>query len=268
MITGDEEPDGGTLRLGDSVELAYVDQSRDALDAEKTVWEEISDGHEEITVGDRKMNSRAYTSGFNFKGSDQQRKVGTLSGGERNRLHLAKLLRCRRQPPAPRRAHQRPRRRHPARARGGAPRVRRLRRRHLPRPLVPGPDRHPRARLRGRLAGALVRGRTSRPTRRTGTSAWAPRPTGPTASPTSGLPRRADRAGPAVRTLGSRRSSPDEIRRRRRRATAPIAEPGDVVDHVVPAEVDRRQAGEGEVAPEDDPEGRAAPRRAARRARR
>jgi ATP-binding cassette ChvD family protein len=93
MITGAEKPDTGELRLGDSVELAYVDQSRDALDAEKTVWEEISDGHEEIAVGDRKMNSRAYTSGFNFKGSDQQRKVETLSGGERNRLHLAKLLR-------------------------------------------------------------------------------------------------------------------------------------------------------------------------------
>ena len=93
MITGDEQPDSGTLTLGDSVELAYVDQSRDALDPEKTVWEEISEGYEEITVGDRKMNSRAYTSGFNFKGSDQQRTVGTLSGGERNRLHLAKLLR-------------------------------------------------------------------------------------------------------------------------------------------------------------------------------
>ena len=93
MITGEEKPDGGELQLGESVQLAYVDQSRDALDAERTVWEEISDGHEEITVGERKMNSRAYTSGFNFKGSDQQRKVGTLSGGERNRLHLAKLLR-------------------------------------------------------------------------------------------------------------------------------------------------------------------------------
>ncbi len=93
MITGSEEPDSGELRLGDTVELAYVDQSRDALDDSRTVWEEISDGHDEITVGDLKMNSRAYTSGFNFKGSDQQRTVGTLSGGERNRLHLAKLLR-------------------------------------------------------------------------------------------------------------------------------------------------------------------------------
>ena len=93
MIVGDEEPDAGELRLGETVELAYVDQSRDALDAEKTVWEEISDGYDQIKVGDREMNSRAYVAGFNFKGSDQQRKVGTLSGGERNRVHLAKLLR-------------------------------------------------------------------------------------------------------------------------------------------------------------------------------
>jgi len=93
MIVGEEQPDAGSLRLGETVELAYVDQSRDALDPEKTVWEEISGGIDEIDVGPRKMNSRAYTSGFNFKGSDQQRAVGTLSGGERNRLHLAKLLR-------------------------------------------------------------------------------------------------------------------------------------------------------------------------------
>jgi ATP-binding cassette ChvD family protein len=93
MIVGDEQPDAGALDLGDSVELAYVDQSRDALDPERSVWEEISDGYDQIKVGDREMNSRAYVSGFNFKGSDQQRKVGTLSGGERNRVHLAKLLR-------------------------------------------------------------------------------------------------------------------------------------------------------------------------------
>jgi ATPase subunit of ABC transporter with duplicated ATPase domains len=93
MIVGDEHPDGGGLRLGESVELAYVDQSRDALDADKTVWEEISDGYDQIKVGEREMNSRAYAAGFNFKGSDQQRKVGALSGGERNRVHLAKLLR-------------------------------------------------------------------------------------------------------------------------------------------------------------------------------
>ncbi len=93
MITGAEKPDSGVLRVGDTVELAYVDQSRDSLDAEKNVWEEISGGYEQIMVGDREMNSRAYVSGFNFKGSTQQRKVGALSGGERNRLHLAKLLR-------------------------------------------------------------------------------------------------------------------------------------------------------------------------------
>ncbi len=93
MITGAEQPDGGALRVGDTVELAYVDQSRDALDDDKNVWEEISDGMDSIKVGDRTMNSRAYCSSWNFKGSDQQKKVGKLSGGERNRLHLAKLLR-------------------------------------------------------------------------------------------------------------------------------------------------------------------------------
>ncbi len=93
MLVGDEEPDAGSLTLGDTVDLAYVDQSRDALDPEKTVWEEISEGYDVIKVGDQEMNSRAYVSGFNFKGTDQQRKVGVLSGGERNRVHLAKLLR-------------------------------------------------------------------------------------------------------------------------------------------------------------------------------
>jgi ATP-binding cassette ChvD family protein len=93
MITGSEEPDAGTLEVGDSVELAYVDQSRDALDPDKTVWEEISGGYDHVKVGDNEMNSRQYVSGFNFKKGDQQKKVGTLSGGERNRVHLAKLLR-------------------------------------------------------------------------------------------------------------------------------------------------------------------------------
>ena len=93
MITGQEEPDGGELRIGETVELAYVDQSRDALDDDKNVWEEISGGADQIKVGDQEMNSRAYVAGFNFKGSDQQKKVGKLSGGERNRLHMAKLLR-------------------------------------------------------------------------------------------------------------------------------------------------------------------------------
>ncbi|HEX4465875.1 MAG TPA: energy-dependent translational throttle protein EttA, partial [Solirubrobacteraceae bacterium] len=93
MITGDETPDSGSIGLGDTVQLAYVDQSRDALDPAKTVWEEISEGYEHIKVGDREVNSRQYTAGFNFKGSDQQAKIGKLSGGERNRVHLAKLLR-------------------------------------------------------------------------------------------------------------------------------------------------------------------------------
>src|SRR4051794_35751755 len=93
MIVGAEKPDDGALELGDTVDLSYVDQSRDALDPEKTVWEEISDGKEFITLGDREVQSRAYVAGFNFKGSDQQRKVGALSGGERNRVHMAKLLR-------------------------------------------------------------------------------------------------------------------------------------------------------------------------------
>ncbi len=93
MLVGQEQPDAGALKLGSTVDLAYVDQSRDALDPDKTVWEEISDGYEHIKLGEREVQSRAYVAGFNFKGSDQQRKVGVLSGGERNRVHLAKLLR-------------------------------------------------------------------------------------------------------------------------------------------------------------------------------
>jgi sulfate-transporting ATPase len=93
MITAQETPDAGSLRIGETVELAYVDQSRDDLDPEKTVWQEISGGVDQIPLGDRMVSSRAYVGGFNFKGTDQQTKVGKLSGGERNRLHLAKLLR-------------------------------------------------------------------------------------------------------------------------------------------------------------------------------
>ncbi len=93
LITGQEQPDAGKLRLGESVKLAYVDQSRDALDPDRTVWQEVSGGEDQIQLGERTVNSRAYVAGFNFKGTDQQKKVGTLSGGERNRLHLAKLLR-------------------------------------------------------------------------------------------------------------------------------------------------------------------------------
>ena len=93
MIVGQEQPDDGKLRIGETVELAYVDQSRDALDPDKTVWEEISDGLDVITVGKYTVQSRAYCGRFNFKGTDQQKRVGDLSGGERNRVHLAKLLR-------------------------------------------------------------------------------------------------------------------------------------------------------------------------------
>jgi ATP-binding cassette ChvD family protein len=92
MITGQEKPDSGTIKIGESVQLGYVDQSRDALDAKKTVWEEISGGLDIITLAKREMNSRAYCGAFNFKGADQQKKVGMLSGGERNRVHLAKML--------------------------------------------------------------------------------------------------------------------------------------------------------------------------------
>lgn len=92
MLTGQENPDAGEITFGDTVQLSYVDQSRDALDANKTVWEEISGGAEQIVLGDAQMNSRAYCSAFNFKGGDQQKKVGQLSGGERNRVHMAKLL--------------------------------------------------------------------------------------------------------------------------------------------------------------------------------
>ena len=92
MIVGQEKPDGGSLTVGETVKLGYVDQSRDSLSADKSVWEEISGGSEEIEIGNRKVPSRAYVGSFNFKGSDQQKKVGQLSGGERNRVHLAKML--------------------------------------------------------------------------------------------------------------------------------------------------------------------------------
>ncbi|MDD4242529.1 MAG: energy-dependent translational throttle protein EttA [Smithellaceae bacterium] len=92
MITGQETPDAGAIRVGETVKLAYVDQSRDALDPDKNIWEMISEGQDVITVGSRQINSRAYVSRFNFSGTDQQKKVGALSGGERNRVHLARML--------------------------------------------------------------------------------------------------------------------------------------------------------------------------------
>ena len=92
MIAGAEPPDSGTLRIGESVTLGYVDQSRDSLNPDNSVWEEIAEGEAEVAMGARKMSSRAYVGAFNFRGPDQQKKVGQLSGGERNRVHLAKLL--------------------------------------------------------------------------------------------------------------------------------------------------------------------------------
>jgi sulfate-transporting ATPase len=92
MITGQEKPDSGTIRIGNTVKLAYIDQSRDALDPDKTIWQMISDGQDIINIGTRQINSRAYVSRFNFSGTDQQKKVGALSGGERNRVHLARML--------------------------------------------------------------------------------------------------------------------------------------------------------------------------------
>ena len=92
MITGQEKPDGGSIRVGDTVKLGYVDQSRDTLDPNKTVWEEISGGAEVVKLGKHEVNTRAYCSSFNFRGGDQQQKVGNLSGGQRNRVHLAKML--------------------------------------------------------------------------------------------------------------------------------------------------------------------------------
>jgi ATPase subunit of ABC transporter with duplicated ATPase domains len=92
MITGQETPDGGTIRVGETVKLGYVDQSRDILDPDKSIWETISEKQEVIVLGDREINSRAYVSRFNFSGTDQQKKVGRISGGERNRVHLARIL--------------------------------------------------------------------------------------------------------------------------------------------------------------------------------
>jgi len=92
LITGQEQPDGGTLRIGETVQVGYVDQNRDALAPDKSVWDEISGGNDEVVLGKRTVKSRAYASWFNFRGADQQKKVGSLSGGERNRVHLAKLL--------------------------------------------------------------------------------------------------------------------------------------------------------------------------------
>ena len=158
MIMGQEKPDAGKLVVGDTVVPSYVDQDRDARTPNKTVFDEISGGQDKLVLGKREIPARAYVSMFNFKGPDQQKRVGDLSGGELNRLHLARTLKKARQPAPARRADERPRRRHAARARGGAGQLRRLRGRHQPRPLVPRPRRDAHPRLRGRQPGGVVRG--------------------------------------------------------------------------------------------------------------
>ena len=179
MIIGKEQPDAGTLRIGETVQVGYVDQSRDALSPDKSVWEEITGGRDNVELGKREVASRAYVSWFNFKGRDQQRKVGALSGGERNRVHLAKLLKGGLEPPAPRRADQRPGRRHAPRAGRSAALVCRLRRRHQPRPLVPGSHRDAHAGLRRGQQGRVVR--RELPGLRSGSASPAGRRGGPAA---------------------------------------------------------------------------------------
>ena len=157
MITAQDKPDSGTIKVGDSVQLGYVDQSRDTLDGKKSVWEEISGGLDQLQLGKREVNSRAYCAAFNFKGADQQKKVGQLSGGERNRVHLAKMLKSGAnvllldEPTNDLDVDT-------LRAlRGGARRFRRLRGDHHPRPLVPRPYRDPHPRLRRRQPCRMVR---------------------------------------------------------------------------------------------------------------
>ena len=149
MISGAEEPDAGMLTVGDTVDLAYVDQSREALDGTKTVFEEVSGGADVLEFGRLEINPRAYLSWFNFRGADQQKSVGVLSGGERNRLHLAKLLKEGGECPPFGRAHQRPGRGHSAGPGRRPPELRRVCTGRLPRPVVPGPHRHPYPGLRG-----------------------------------------------------------------------------------------------------------------------
>ena len=162
MIVGEDKPDAGTLEVGATVELAYVDQSRDDLEPEATVFDEITGGVDRIVVGQRELHGRAYVSSFGFKGSDQQKKVGAALGRRAQSGSAGQGAEERRQRPAARRAHQRPRRRHAPRPRGGAARLPRLRGGHQPRSLVPRPDRHPRPRLRRRLRGPLVGGELQR----------------------------------------------------------------------------------------------------------
>ena len=183
MITGQEKPDGGTLRIGETVKLAYVDQSRDTLDGDKTAFEEIAQGAEILELGKRKIPARAYVSGFNFKGTDQQKQVKDLSGGERNRVHLAKLLRaaatccCSTSRPTT----------------STSTRCARSRTRCWPSPAAwsssatiagsstASPPTSSPSRATARSSGSRATTRTTRPT---AGAAWAPTPTSPTASST------------------------------------------------------------------------------------
>ncbi len=157
MIMGLETPTGGSFRVGPTVKLAYVDQQHKSIDPEKTVYEVISGGTDLIMLGNRQVNARAYVARFNFSGADQEKKCGMLSGGERNRLHLALALKEEGRAAAGR-ADQRHRRQYAPCAGGGSRKLRGLRRGDLPRPLVPRPYRHAHPLLRGRLEGGLLRG--------------------------------------------------------------------------------------------------------------
>ena len=161
LITGEEEPDAGALRLGDTVQLAYVDQSRDSLDPKKTVWQEISGGHDNIELGAAR-STRASTRAGSISAAATSRSRSASSPAASATASTWRSCCERRQRPPPRRADQRPRRRHAARARGGAARLRRLRRPDHPRSLVPRPRRDSHPRLRGRLPGDVVRGRLGR----------------------------------------------------------------------------------------------------------
>ena len=157
MVAGKEQPDSGTVKIGKTVKMAFVEQTREELENDKTVWQDVSGGLDNLTVGKFVMPSRAYLGRFNFKGNDQQKLVGNLSGGERGRLHLAKTLGRGRQRADARRTVERPRRGNLARARRRAARVRRLGAGDQPRPLVPRPHRHPHPGRRRRLEVVLLR---------------------------------------------------------------------------------------------------------------
>ena len=188
-IVGLEKPDAGKVKIGETVKLSYVDQNRGGLDPAKNVWQVVSDGLDFIKVGNVEMPSRAYVSAFGFKGPDQQKPSGVLSGGERNRLNLALTLKEGGEPDPARRADQRPGRRDPRVARARAGGVPGLRRGDLPRPVVPGPDLHAHPGLGGQRRGSgelvLLRGQLLRLREEQGRAARCRTPPGRTGSPTA-----------------------------------------------------------------------------------